>query len=1135
MARGNAAFVSFNGGEIGKEIVSRTQIENYASTAALIENIMPEAAGPMSLRPGLKMCVEIGRETYLERFVFGIAQKYLMAFSDNALRIIQNGGVITRPAVTSTVTNGSFTSAIGTGWTDVSDLAGSATTSGGQLVLVGDGTRRAAARQLVTTSSAGTVHCLEIDVEAGPVTFKVGSGVGLSDYIATTELRKGFHSLTFTPSGSFYIEIYAMQPRQALVNSCQIAAAGDLVLTTPWTAAQFKSLRFQQSRDVIFVSGAGYAKRRIERRSSSSWSLVYTDEQDGPFLAPNIDDSLTLTPSVKLGNGTLTANRNFFNASHVGALFKLTQQGQYQKRIILANSGDQFTDPIKVTGKGVERDFSYTVTGTFTGTIRLQRSYLDDVSFTAANTDLTGETRTTAGTTNVDEDTTASGVNANLTFFYRLGASRGDVTVGSATVEINAPNIGFQEGICRVTSYTSETVVNIEILKPFSSTTATAEWEEGEWSDYQGHPRAVALFDDRLWNGYLDGYWASKTSLYETMKDGSLADDAIERNISTGDVGQIQWILPLSRVVFGTDSAEDVIRSSAFDDPITPTNLTVRDISSWGAADLAPTKVDSRGLFVDRSQIHIMELAYNVDVQDYVARPLTRFHKNIGRPGVTQLNVTRRPETRIFATRSDGQLLTKLYDPGENVLGWSRFTTPLGDFMSTESLPGAGGSGQDEDYFIIKRFIGGTYRYYLEQLGNIYSATAADANCLDSYVRSDQSVVNAIVFNGSSRLTRGADFTGNADGKVGTFSCWVKMGGSDSADQIIYASSSGFLVVRRSSTGTFQVEGKNAAGTTILLLTSTDTYDSDSGWVHLAASWDLAAGVGRMYIDNSNALASGSTLTNDNIDYTRTNHVIGASVTGLQPFTGELAEIYLSLATYLDISSSTNREKLISSSRAPVELGTTANGPTGLQPILCLRNAAATFGTNAGSGGNFTVSTGYITDSDDPPTAYHAAQSKIVTGLTHLEGEEVYAWVDGVELGPYTVASGQITLPVQPGQVCVGLKYYGYYTSSRLAFIDALGTGQAQLQQPTHITFVLARSSRKIAYGSDFDGDLDDLSLRDLQIQTDDESGLETGISEWLPIPSVMNRDPRICLRLEGPYPVTLAGYVLGSNVAPQT
>ncbi len=1133
MVAANNPFVSFNGGEIGKEIISRTQIDSYGSTASLLENILPEAAGPMSKRPGLGFLVELGRDTKLKRFVFGIGQKYLMAFSDNAMRIIQNGGVIVRPSVSCTIVNGAFNSPIGTGWVESSDTPGIATITGSQLILASDGTNRAAAKQQVTTASPNVVHALSIVVSYGPVTFRVGSTDGGDDYIVTTSLRKGVHSLAFTPTGTtFWVEALSNTPYVARLDSCTIAAAGDMVIATPWLISQFNSLRFQQSKDVIYVNGPPGTgpTRRIERRSSSSWSLVYTDEQDGPFLSPNLDDSIVMSVSSTFGNMTMGCNRNYFKPGHVGALFQLTHQGQRQCRTVVANEGSQFTDPIKVTGIGADRDFSYTVAGTFTGTIRVQRSYQDDSNFTNAGVGFTGETATAPGTTDVDEDTSSGSINNNVTIYYRLGVSDGDLTAGSANVSLISTRIGKQTGIVRVTGYISPTSVFVEVLSQLGNVGGTSDWVEGAWSDVQGHPRAVSLFDDRLWRGALDLYWASQSSLYETMETGSNDGDAIWRNISAGDVGQIQWILALSRVVFGTDVAEDIVRSSAFDDPITPTNLTVRDVSSWGSADIEPEKIDSRGLFVDRSGIHLMELAYSSDIQDYVARPLTRLNKNIGRPGLGQISISRRPETRLFACRTDGNCLIKLYDPGENVLGWSHLTTPMGQITSVESLPGTVGTGQDEDYFITMRRINGVNHFYLEKLGPIYNATAADGCCLDAYIRQDQNVCNAVTFNGSSYVHRNAGFTSDADGKKGVISFWMNIQGDDAGQQPIYASSGAFFTVYRLTDGRLRLTARNAAGTIILQMTSANTYTSANGWIFAAFAWDLTVPIGRFYIADQDQLAETGTAAiavNDTIDYTRTDHIIGFN--GSTYFVGDLAEFFFSDTAYLDISVTSNREKLISSTRYPVELGANGNGPTGAQPRVYLGNAASTFQTNIGSGGNFTV-VGFIDDAV-PPNPRVAAQSKIISGLSHLEGQQVMAWVDGIDMGPYTVASGQITLPLQPAQACVGLEYLGKYQSSRLAFQAQAGTAQGQQQQMQQISLIFLRSSKSVIYGPSFD-EGDDMAARGLlAIETDNEGGLVTGISEPVSVPGGMNRDPRLCLTMYGGGPVTLAGYILGSKI----
>lgn len=56
-----------------------------------------------------------------------------------------------------------------------------------------------------------------------------------------------------------------------------------------------------------------------------------------------------------------------------------------------------------------------------------------------------------------------------------------------------------------------------------------------------------------------------------------------------------------------------------------------------------------------------------------------------------------------------------------------------------------------------------------------------------------------------------------------------------------------------------------------------------------------------------------------------------------------------------------------------------------------------------------------------------------ITGLTHLEGETVTVWADGVNRGTFVVASGQITVPSAWTNVVVGLAYTADYTSNRIS------------------------------------------------------------------------------------------------------
>jgi hypothetical protein len=100
MAKQNAAYVAVNAGEIGPEVMARTSLETYQHTASLLENWLPEVAGPMMFRPGLAFLAEHDKFTWLRRFTFNPEQAYLMCLSDKELRVASaDGRLVTRSVV----------------------------------------------------------------------------------------------------------------------------------------------------------------------------------------------------------------------------------------------------------------------------------------------------------------------------------------------------------------------------------------------------------------------------------------------------------------------------------------------------------------------------------------------------------------------------------------------------------------------------------------------------------------------------------------------------------------------------------------------------------------------------------------------------------------------------------------------------------------------------------------------------------------------------------------------------------------------------------------------------------------------------------------------------------------------------
>jgi hypothetical protein len=216
--------------------------------------------------------------------------------------------------------------------------------------------------------------------------------------------------------------------------------------------------------------------------------------------------------------------------------------------------------------------------------------------------------------------------------------------------------------------------------------------------------------------------------------------------------------------------------------------------------------------------------------------------------------------------------------------------------------------------------------------------------------------------------TRGADLTGIADGKAGTLSLWARMDGGDGTNMILMANAVGVatscVTIQRSAANRFQLSLRNAALTSIGSINSASTnFTAGATWRNVLCSWDLAAGVARMYVTD---VSEGSVVpTNDTIDYTLGNFSIGAGTGGGTKFNGCLSEVFFH-TQFIDLTLAANRRKFISGSGKPVFLGADGSLPLGVQPLLYAPNGNPT--TNLGSGGAFTVTGSLDPCSSSPST-----------------------------------------------------------------------------------------------------------------------------------------------------------------------
>jgi hypothetical protein len=715
--QGSQSLIAFNRGRISRLAMARVDLKRTALSAAIQTNWMPRVLGSMMLRPGLGYLgsTRFNSVTRTIPFVFSSTDTAVIEATSTNLRFWVNDALVTRSAVTATITNGEFGTNI-TGWTDA-DEAGATSdwVSGGYMGLTGTGTNAAIRYQLVTVVESGTQHSLRISVTRGPVTLRIGSTIGGSEFLSDASLGAGEHSITFTPTANFYIQFSNTTENQAWIDRVAFDGSGVISLTSPWFEADLSLLRWYQSGDVIFVACEGKQQYKIERRSGNSWSCVKYQPRDGPFLVDNTS-TITITASAITGNITLTASRAIFKSTNVGGLYRLRSVGQTVSAALGAEN--TFTNSIRVTGTGEARRFGIVISGTFTATVTLQ--YSTDNTTWQDHTNYTTATSTTL----------LDGLD-NQIVYYRIGIKTGNYTSGTANATLSYSS-GSITGTVRITGYTSETSASAEVLTDLGGTAATSDWAEGAWSDRRGWPSAVVIHDGRLFWAGKDKFWGSVTDQFETFDDEFEGDAGpINRSIGYGPVDSVNWMLSLNRLMAGTAGSEIACRSSSFNEPLTPTNFTPKDSSTQGSARVPAIKVDNKGLFVQRNGRRLYEMVYDAAGDDYVPEDLTLLIPEIGDPGIVAMAAQRKPDTRIHAVRSDGTVGVLVFDRSENVICWVDIET-TGDVEDVCILPG---SEEDAVYYVVKRTIGGTDYRFLEKWATESEARGAAINKVaDSFV-----------------------------------------------------------------------------------------------------------------------------------------------------------------------------------------------------------------------------------------------------------------------------------------------------------------------------------------------------------------------------------------------------------------
>ena len=293
---------------------------------------------------------------------------------------------------------------------------------------------------------------------------------------------------------------------------------------------------------------------------------------------------------------------------------------------------------------------------------------LADVDFAATGPYLDANTTTTTLT----PASSGTGTGVNITASATTGVNGGD---GFQTTDVGRI-LKFNSGEAKITARTNTTVVVCTITKAFANTDATVGWQLGSWADSQGWPQTVSFFEQRLIFGGSTNYpqtiWASESGNYESFDVGDAsASDAFIYTIAANRVNLIRWLAPIRDLLIGTAGGEFRV-DRPVGDPLTPTNVNIKQETTYGGYTVQPMQIGPSVLFVQRQQRRVRELGYSFQNDAYVAPDLTLLAEHITDGGIVDVDWAQEPNEIYWAVRADGTLLGMTYQREQDVVAWHR-------------------------------------------------------------------------------------------------------------------------------------------------------------------------------------------------------------------------------------------------------------------------------------------------------------------------------------------------------------------------------------------------------------------------------------------------------------------------------
>lgn len=655
---------AFTGGVFSEALLGRSDVEKYDLGLAAGLNWFIHYQGGASTRPGtqfLDYVQDDDQPVRLAEFKYSsrIADVYLLVFSLNRLRFMQNGAYVleSQKNISAISTSGVFT-------------------SNAHGYVNGDWVK------LIAIAGAGTYEV----TAASTNTFRLKN-----------------------PDGTFLV------PTETYSSAMKVARI--YTLASPFAVDDLAELHFSQIRDEVIITHLDYPPYKLSRVTATNWTITPVDLA-GNTTAPG---TLTLTPQTSGSAGVLygvTAVNLAGEESYVSnfkvteATNNFTSTAGSVKLTWTAMTDVQYYNVYRSIVFPVGADALVSQELGFIG-----RSKAPE--FTDANIvpDFTTPPPTFSNPF-VQGAITAINMTAAGTGYSKSTAT---VTVtGSGSGFVGKPVVNGAGTIIGVLIINPGSgYVNPVVSFGGGGAGATATAVAGAVSGT--YPRcSVLLQQRRVYAGTelqpmtLFGSRPGQPENFSTSLYGS-ADDSFELTLDAADVNPIKFCVAFpSGLVAFTENAVHLVRGSE-DKTISPLTAMAEPLSGTGIASTPPLYIEDEILYVTNAGTEV-RLLRPVVITNQTRSFSTSLYSTdfFSKQNVIQSwGFAKEPFRLLWAQRRDGTFLSMTYLLEQNVFAWSNHDTQ----GIVKQITTLAERGRDRVYMVVERKIGTTWRKYIERFG----------------------------------------------------------------------------------------------------------------------------------------------------------------------------------------------------------------------------------------------------------------------------------------------------------------------------------------------------------------------------------------------------------------------------------